>query len=223
MAMQQRAVFVELDYAVLHGMKHYVDAANTVLSPIGVTVDAIGYARFLSDHTKASGVAALLEHAGVSQEAAPLAAEILAANKKALVAHVPEVKKTCAKFIAPLLAKDVCVAFVTQADAAEVTEALGDVVVEGVQVLQEPTQHVGGYSWDNWRRLCNRLEVHERLCAAVVGSGISAKGAMATGLYLSACIDPLAQYQDFSGVETFAEAIDETLAQELLRMLWQHS
>lgn len=223
MATLQRAVLVELDYAVLHGMKYYVDAANSVLSPIGVKVDAIDYARFLSGRTKASGVAALLKHAGVSKEAAPLASEILAASKKALVANIPEVKETCAKFVAALHTKNVCVVFVTQADAAEVTEALGDVVVDGVRVLQEPTQHVGGYSWDHWRRLCNRLNIHERLCAAVVGSGISAKGAMATGLYLTACIDPLAQDQDFSGVEVFSEAIDDKLAKELLRLLWQHT
>ncbi len=221
MAMLQRAVFVEFDFAVLHGMKDYVDAANAVLAPLGAPVDAIAYARFFCGRTRAGGVTALLGRAGVVQEAPPLATQIMDGYKQALLARAASVKSACAEFAAPLLEKSIHVVWVTQADEAAVKEALGDAVKEGVQVLHEPSQYVGGYSWENWRRLCRRLDVHERLCAAVAGSGQSAKGAIAAGLYAAACADPLAQSQDFGGIDTFVEKIDGKLAVALLRILWQ--
>ena len=45
MAILQRAVFVELDYAVLRGMKNYADAASAVLAPHGIQVDPVVFAR----------------------------------------------------------------------------------------------------------------------------------------------------------------------------------
>lgn len=221
MAMLQRAVFVEFDTAVLHGMKDYVAAANDVLSPLGVPIDAIAFERFLCGRTRVGGVTVVLERAGVKQEVAPLATQIMGEYKKAVLAQAASVKDLCAAFAAPLLEKNINVVWVTQADDVAVTEALGDAVKEGVQVLHEPSQYVGGYSWENWRRLCRRLEVYERLCAAVVGSGQAAKGAIASGLYVAACADPLAENQDFGGVDTFVEQIDKNLAADLLRMLWQ--
>ncbi len=221
MAILQRAVFVELDYAGLHGMKDYADSATAVLSPHGITVDPVLFARFFSGRTGSSAVAAVLKKAGVAAEAGPLASEILEGCKRSLLRRVPSLKSACAKFAAPLLAQDIFVVFVTQLAEAEAREALGDVVKEGVQVMTEPSQHIGTYGWESWRRLSRRLNVHERLCAAVVGSGLSAKGAVSSGLYAAACIDPLAQHQDFSGVNVFADGIDEALAKEMLRMLWQ--
>jgi hypothetical protein len=221
MATVQRAVFVELDYAVVHGMKDYADAASTVLAPHGIRVDPVMFARYFCGKTGAGAVSAVLAKAGVSAEAGPLAAQILEGFTTALAARVPSVKGLCAKFTPALLARETQVIWVTQLPEADVAAMLGDVIREGVQVLSEPCSHIGCYGWDNWRRICRKLNVYERLSLAVVGSGLSAKGAIAAGLYAAACIDPLAQNQDCSGVDALAETVGESLSKEALRILWQ--
>ena len=221
MAILQRTVFVELDYAVLHSMQDYVDSANAVLAPHGITLDPILFARHFSGKSGSGAVSAMLAKAGVSAEAGPLASQIVDGYKKALAARVASVTALCAKFTSPLVAKDTHVVFVTQLPEADVTAALGNVVKEGVQVMSESCSHIGSYGWESWRRMCRKLNVYERLSGAVVGSGLSAKGAIAAGLYASACMDPLAQNQDCSGVDVIVEAFDESLAKEMLRILWQ--
>ena len=42
---------------------------------------------------------------------------------------------------------------------------------EEMLVVSEPPQFADGYGWENWRRVCRRVDVHERLSVAVVGSG----------------------------------------------------
>jgi len=217
MATLQRVVFVELDVAVLHGLKDYAASANNVLAPHGITVDDVAFARFFIGRTGSAAVAAALGKAGATGDADALASRILDEFKPALLKRVASVKAACAKFAAPLLARDIRVAWVTQLSEADVREALG----EGALVMSETAQLVGCHGWESWRRLCRKLNVHERLCAAVVGSGPSAKGAVSSGLYVAACADPLAQNQDFGGVDVMAETINEALAKDVLRMLWQ--
>jgi hypothetical protein len=221
MAILQRAVFVELDYAVLHGMKDYADAASAVLAPHGIRVDPVVFARYFCGKTGAGAVSAVLAKAGVSAETEPLATQILDDFKTALAARMPTVKAVCAKFTTALLAKETRIIWVTQLPEADVVAMLGDEVKEGVQVITEPCQHIGCYGWENWRRMCRKLNVYERLSMAVVGSGLSAKGAITAGLYAASCIDPLAQNQDCSGVDAIAETFGEGLSKEVLRILWQ--
>ncbi len=96
MAILQRAVFVELDYAVLHGMKDYAASANAVLAPHGITVDAASFARFFSGRTGTQALSAVLGKAGVTAEASPLASQILDDYKRALA---PRVATTSISFL----------------------------------------------------------------------------------------------------------------------------
>ena len=169
MAILQRAVFVELDYAVLRGMKNYADAASAVLAPHGIQVDPVVFARYFCGKTGAGAVSAVLAKAGVSAEEGPLVTQILEGYKTALAARVPSVKAVCAKFTPALLAKETRIIWVTQLPEADVAAMLGDVVKDGVQVITEPCSHLGCYGWENWRRMCRKLNVHERLSVAVVG------------------------------------------------------
>jgi hypothetical protein len=221
MAILQRAVFVELDYAVLRGMKNYADAASAVLAPHGIQVDPVVFARYFCGKTGAGAVSAVLAKAGVSAEEGPLVTQILEGYKTALAARVPSVKAVCAKFTPALLAKETRIIWVTQLPEADVAAMLGDVVKDGVQVITEPCSHIGCYGWENWRRMCRKLNVHERLSVAVVGSGLSAKGAIAAGLFAAVCMDPLAQNQDCSGVDAMVENFGDSLSKEVMRILWQ--
>jgi len=218
----QRTVFVEFDFVVLQGMKDFVGVANSVLSPLKVPVDEVGFARFFAGRSKVAGVAAALGHAGVKSEAAPLANEIAKGYRDALAARAAEGRKVLAKLVEPLLKKGIVVVLVTQADDALVKEALGDVLDDRIIVMNEPPQFVDGYGWENWRRLCRRVDVHERLSVAVVGSGTSTKGAVAAGLYVAAIADPLATNQDFGGFDYFGDKLDDGLFPELMRVLWQN-
>ncbi|NLL83850.1 MAG: hypothetical protein GX230_06370 [Lentisphaerae bacterium] len=218
----KRTVFVEFDFAILQGMKDFVGAANPVLAPLKVSVDEIGFARFFAGRSKVAGVTALLKHAGIKSEAAPLANEIAKKFREAIVARAAEGSEALVKLSDPLLAKGISLVLVTQADDGMLREALGEAIKEEMLVVSEPPQFADGYGWENWRRVCRRVDVHERLSVAVVGSGTSTQGAVAAGLYAAAIADPLAINQDFTGFDYFSEKLDGDLLPELMRVLWQN-
>ena len=95
MGQLQRYVFVEFDYAVLHGISDLVAAANGVLAPLKAPVGPVDFTRFLSGKTKSAGVAAVLHHAGVTHEASPLASEIATAFRGAIAAKAGGASEGC--------------------------------------------------------------------------------------------------------------------------------
>lgn len=218
----QRFAFIEFDSVVLRGAKDYVAAASAVLSPLGgPAVDDIIYSRFFANRPKVSAVSAYLEYAGITEEAQPLAKDIMAKYRASLLERAGKEERRCAEFAAPLASRNIMVVWVTQIDEEPAREVLSSLVTDSSTVVYEPSQYVGGNSWENWRRLCRRFETVERLCTAIVGSGISAKGALAASLYAIACADPLALEQDFSGVDAYFEEFSDEIAPELLRVLWK--
>lgn len=215
----QRNVLIELDYAVLHALKPQAEACRAVLTKSGLTLDDPLFMRFFFGKTLAQGVDSMAGKEGKTVDVPAVAAEIGEACRIATMGAMPDAKSVCASFVKDVLARELRVFFVTGMPESDVQQALGDLCGGQATVVSEPYSVCGCYAWDNWRRVVRKLQIRERLSVAVVGSGLSGKGALSTGMHVIARPDPLAESQDYSGTDMLTQKLDAAVRNEVLRVL----
>ena len=136
----------------------------------------------------------------------------------ALTAGLTEMAPGFAEFVSALLSKGLKVVLVSRAES-EAVRALFPAATEKLVVLHEAPNSFGFCSWDGWRRIARKNDLHERLCVAVAGSGFSVKGALTTGMGVMVKSNPLTEHQDFGGCDVRIGEYAAKLSDEVVRIL----
>jgi hypothetical protein len=215
----QRTVLIELDFAVAHALKPQAAACRDVLAKSGIELDESLFLRHFVGKTMTQGVSAMAQRSGKTVDVAAVVAELTEACRGATVRCLTGVKEVCGAFIKELAAKGLHVAIVTGVPESDAQQALGDLCSDGVVLLSEPQVLCGCYGWESWRRAVRKLQIRERLTVALVGGGLSSKGALSSGMHVIVRADPLAEFQDYSGVDLMVQKLDSSVRAEVLRLL----
>lgn len=215
----QRTVLIELDFAVLHALKPQAAACRDVLAKSGIVLDEALFMRFFVGKTMANGVTAMAQRAGKTINVPVVVGELTEACRLATLRAMPEAREICGTFVKELLAKGLSVAFVTGVPESDAQQALGDLCGENAALVSEPQVLCGCYGWESWRRAVRKLQIRERLSVALVGGGLSSKGALSAGMHVVVRADPLADCQDYSGVDLMTQKLDAAVRAEILRLL----
>jgi len=218
-AQLQRGVIVEFDFAVLPGHRLLLDICSARLAKEGVKLDATLMARFMGGKSFSSGLNALCNKLQKTVDVPAVIAECneqFAATLKANLSHMPA---GFAEFISALLAKGIKVVVASRIESDVVRALFPTVTDEKLVVVHETPNSFGFCSWDGWRRLVRKNDLHERLCVAVAGSGFSVKGALTSGMGVIVKGNPLTDYQDFGGSDVRISEFAAGLADDVVRIL----
>lgn len=215
----QRTVLIELDFAVLHTLKVQAAACREVLEKSGIVLDDSLFLRYFVGKTMTQGTHAIAQRDGKTIDVPAVAGELTAACRAATLRAMASAKDVCGAFVRELTDKDLHVVLVTGVPEADAQQALGELCGGKAVLLSEPQVLCGCYGWDSWRRAVRKLQIRERLTIALVGSGLSSKGALSVGMHVIVRPDPLAECQDFSGADAMVQKLDASVRAEVLRLL----
>lgn len=216
----QNAVLIDLDYAVLQAMKPQIQASCEVLSKAGVTLDEFQFLKNFAGKNLEQRLNFLAQSEQKALNASVLATEISDKMGKVTLGLLSDSKKQLSVLVS-LLKKDrqTLVGILSALPEEILREQLGDLIDENVNVFSEPQIVIGGFSWENWRRLSRKLQIRERMTVAIIGSGVSTKSALAAGMHVIVRPDPMLEYQDFSGADSLCQTFDESIASIVDRLL----
>jgi len=214
-----RGLIVEMDFAVLPGHALMQDICRERLAAEGVAFDVKRAAKAFCGRSFTSGLNALCVKAQKTVDAAALAADCNARFEEALSAALSEMPSGFVAFVKAVLAKGVKVVLMTRADVEAVRARFGDCDPEKLIVSHETMPGFCCCGWEGWRRVARKHDLHERLCVAVAGSGLSVKGALTSGLGVIAKLHPLVEHQDISGSDALITEYSAGLVSEVCRIL----
>ena len=214
----QRGVIVEFDFAVLPGHRLLLDICSARLAKEGVTLDATLMARFMSGKSFSAGLNALCNKQQKTVDVPAVIAECNEQFAAALKAGLSAVPASFVEFVSALLAKGLKAVLVSRVESESV-RALFPAAAEKLVVMHEAPNSFGFCSWDGWRRVARKNDLHERLCVAVTGSGFSVKGALTTGMGVMVKSNPLTEHQDFGGCDVRIGEYAAGLSDEVIHIL----
>jgi hypothetical protein len=215
-AQLQRGVIVEFDFAVLQGHQLLLDICRARLEKEGVNLDAALMARSMGGRSFSSGLNALCNKQQKTVDVPAVTAECNEQFAAALTGSLDKVPAGFVAFVGALLEKGMKVVLVSKADSEAVKAAFASLPAAKLVVLHDTTNGFGFLSWDGWRRMARKNDLHERLCVAVAGSGFSVKGALISGMGVMVKENAVVGYQDVSGSDVrigeFAAALSDEVA-----------
>lgn len=214
----QRGVIVEFDFAVLPGHRLLLDICCARLSTEGVKLDAALMARFMGGKSFSSGLNALCNKQQKTVDVPAVIAECNEQFAAALTKKLPDASAGFKDFVASLLAKDLKVVLVSRVES-DAVRALFPAASEKLVIVHETANSFGFCSWDGWRRVARKNDLHERLCVAVAGSGFSVKGALTSGMGVLVKDNPMTEHQDVSGCDLRTGEYAAGLANDVTRIL----
>ena len=217
-AQLQRGVIVEFDFAVLSGHRLLLDICSARLAKEGVKLDATLMARCMGGKSFSSGLNVLCNRQQKTIDVPTVIAECNESFAAALKAGLSEKLPGFPEFVAALLAKGLKVVLVSRVES-DAVRALFPAVAEKLVVMHETASSFGFCSWDGWRRVARKNDLHERLCVAVAGSGFSVKGALTSGMGVMVKGNPLTEYQDFGGCDKRIGEYTAALSDDVVRLL----
>ena len=218
-AQLQRGVIVEFDFAVLPGHRLLLDTCSARLAKEGVKLDATLMARFMIGKSFSSGLNALCTK---QQKTIDIPAVIAECNEQfaaALKASLSEVPAGFLAFVSAALSKGLKVVLVSRVESDAVRALFQVSATDKLVVVHETPNSFGFCSWDGWRRACRKNELHEQLCVAVAGCGVSVKGSLTSGLSVMVKENPLTNYQDVGGCDVRIGEFSAALADDAVRIL----
>jgi hypothetical protein len=200
-------------------MKPQAKACREVLAKSGITLDELLFLRLFVGKTMAQGAAAAAQRDGKTIDVSAVAAELTEACRAATLRAMSGAKDICESFVKGMVAKGLRVGFVTGVAESDAQPVLADLCGENAILVSEPQVLCGCYGWESWRRAVRKLQIRERLTVAMVGSGLSGKGALSAGMHVVVRADPLAEFQDYSGIDLMVTKLDDGVRSEVLRLL----
>ncbi|MEI7901252.1 MAG: hypothetical protein WCK89_13450, partial [bacterium] len=138
---------------------------------------------------------------------------------EALKGALAKVPAGAVDLLTALLGKGLTVALVSRNNSAAVRAVFAGTQSEKLIILHEAVNAIRFCSWDCLLRAARKNDLHERLCVAVAGSGISVKGALISGLGVMVKVNPVTEYQDISGCDFHISEFSAGLADEVTRIL----
>lgn len=214
-AQLQRGVIVEFDFAVLPGHRLLLDTCGARLSKEGVSFDQTLMARFMTGKSFSSGLNALCNKQQKTIDVPAVIAECNEQFAAALTGALSQVPAGFVSFVSALLAKGMKVVLVSRAESDAVRALFHVSESDKFVVAHETPNSFGFCSWDGWRRACRKNELHEQLCMAVAGSGVSVKGALTSGMNVMVKENPITDYQDLGGADIRIGEYSAALADEV--------
>ena len=203
---------------MLPGMNLFFDACRARLAREGVKLDHDLFVRYLFGHSLTRGLAALIEKAGKSAEAAALAADCNAAYAAALQGGGGKTHEGLRTFIQDVAGRGVKVGLITQLADDVAKQVFAGVLGERVVVVTESPATVCVHGWEGWRRACRKLQLRERLCVAVA-SPASSRGALTAAMRVVAVTNPMQDFVDCSGVDVMADTFSAPVRASVLALL----
>ena len=210
-----RALVIEVDTALLHGISHSVEPLLALFKENGQELDQWQFIQRVVGITPERLVEQFFGAGGKPGFTDAIRATVLAALQKNLGRLATDV----AMIVSEAASKDVKVVLVSALPDTRIKELLGGDLKDKVQVIQVTRSHCFVYKPEMWQAVCARAGLYERLCAAVVGSGISCRSALVAGLGVLVAYDPLMEGNDFGGADYVSAKIDKKLLAEGLRRL----
>ncbi len=210
-----RAFIIEVDTALLHGITHSLEPLLALLKENGQTLDKW---QFLHRVVGTSPERVAEQMFGVGAKPAlpeAIRSTVQAALQKGLDHFVTDVSL----IVNEVSPKGVKVVLVSAMPDVRLKELLGAALSDQVHVVQVTRSHCFVYKPEMWNAVCARVGLYERLCVAMVGSGISCRSALAAGLYSVVAYDPLMEGNDYGGADYVSGKVDKKLIAEGLRCL----
>jgi len=214
-----RGVIVEFDFAVLPGHRLLLDTCSARLSKEGVSLDQTLMARCMTGKSFSAGLNALCNKQQKTLDVPTVIAECNGLFAAALTSALPQVPAGFVAFVSALLSKGLKVVLVSRVESEAVLALFQTVATDKLVVSHETPNSFGFCSWDGWRRTCRKSELHEQLCVAVAGSGVSVKGALTAGLNVMVKENPITEYQDVGGADVRIGDYSAALADEVVRIV----
>jgi len=218
-AQLQRGVIVEFDFAVLPGHQLLLDICRARLEKEGVKLDVALMARCMGGRSFSSGLNALCNKQQKTIDVPAVTAECNEQFAEALKGSLDKVPAGFVAFVGALLAKGMKVVLVSKADSEAVKALFASVATPKLVFLGDTTNGFGFLSWDGWRRMARKNDLHERLCVAVAGSGFSVKGALISGMGVMVKENTVVGYQDVSGSDVRIGDYNAALSDEVASIL----
>lgn len=203
---------------MLPGMSLFFDVCRERLARENVKLDPDLFVRHLFGHSLSRGLAALLEKAGKSAEAAALAADCNAAYVAALQGAGGKLPDGLVTFIQDVMSRGVKVGLITQLPDEAARQVFAGVLNESLTVVTETPSTACVHGWEGWRRTCRKLQLRERLCVAVT-SPASSRGALAAAMRVVAVTNPMQDFLDCSGVDVLTESFSAPVRATALGLL----
>ena len=216
-----RALILELDYTVLNGHKILLDLFTKRLAKVGIDLTPFDAARYLDGHLFAAGIGALCKAKGMQTVDSPtVATECQTAFSAAMDTAIASLPKAALDGVAELLKKDFGKVIVLScASEAALQAAFASVASPNLLLAHENATVYASTAWETLRRVCRKNSLIERLIAILVGSGYSVKSAITAGMGVLAIVNPIVEYQDFTGADALVSEFNVETANELFRLL----
>lgn len=216
-----RALILELDYTVLNGHQILQDIFTKRLADEGIDLTTFDAARYLDGRPFAAGIGALCEAKGKQMVDAPtVATECQTAFSAAMDTAIASLPKAALDGVSELLKKSFGKVIVLScASEAALQTAFASVVSPDLLLVHENATIYGSTAWETLRRVCRKNSLIERLIAILVGSGYSVKSAITAGMGVLARVNPIVEYQDFTGADALVSEFNVETANELFRLL----
>ena len=216
-----RALILELDYTVLNGHKILLDLFIKRLAKEGIDLTPFDAARYLDGHLFAAGIGALCKAKGMQTVDSPtVATECQTAFSAAMDTAIASLPKAALDGVAELLKKDFGKVIVLScASEAALQAAFASVASPNLLLAHENATVYASTAWETLRRVCRKNSLIERLIAILVGSGYSVKSAITAGMGVLAIVNPIVEYQDFTGADALVSEFNVETANELFRLL----
>lgn len=217
-----RGCLIEMDYVALGGVPRIYDACAAQLATQGVTLNAGLFSRYLLGHSLEAGLNRLLaaqgKPAGLGGD---MGREVQGAFLTSLAAAAESLDRRVVALAGELAGRNIRVGLLTRLSEETARSVYAPVLALSGPTLLLPEGHgvVGGFGWDVWRRAIRKMQMEERLCAALTASGYSSKTALAAGLTVITVPAELAAHQDYSGVDFVAEGWSGEVTRAILTAL----
>jgi hypothetical protein len=216
----QRGVLVEFDFAVMPGHEIMLDVCRQELAKVGLKIDEVVMARSMFGRSFVAALSATCRAQGVAAaEVSDLAATCNRIFAERITAKIGGIPAGFKDFVGANAARGLKTVLFSRADEESLKAAFSALPEDKLSVSEDITSSFCFTSFEGWRRFARKNGLHERLCVAIAGSGLSVKGALTTGIGSILRDNALAAYQDSSGCDKQIESFDAALLADVLRLL----
>jgi beta-phosphoglucomutase-like phosphatase (HAD superfamily) len=214
----QRGLLIEADRVILPGTDLYYEVCRERLAREKIKLPREIFVRYLPGHSAARGMAALLEKLGCTADVPALTQECAAAYTEALAKSGGKMRDTAASFVREFAKRNIKVGLITVLPEEKAKALYADLLEELVVVVPEASTLTGVHGWEGWRRAARKLQIRERLCAAIA-SPISVRGALSSAMRVVVMSDPMLEHVDCGGADILTENFSTPLRTQILGLL----
>lgn len=215
-----RKLLVEMDYVLIDGQQTALSAAREALAQeeVDLELDPALFSRALAGRPPARGFSLLASITDKRIDASACARATNEAIRERLASGSTPARKNVVKALQDLREDGVCPAFVTRLDEDNARAMLDEMKLADDETVIVSTQpdRLTGCGIENWKPFPGLLRVNARRCVALVGSGNSAKSAIAVDMQAVVLRQDLTDFQDAGGAN---RVLREPTASELREAL----